>query len=110
MYKAHRLAWLYQTGNWPELLVDHINGNGLDNQWCNLRAATYSDNMENQRAAHIGSSTGKLGTHYCNTRHLYIARIRVKGKHKHLGSFKTSDEAHAAYVAAKREYHAFNTL
>ncbi|WIL02001.1 putative class I holin [Salmonella phage S4lw] len=43
-YLAHRLAWLYMTGEWPNSLIDHINGDGRDNRFCNLREADKSEN------------------------------------------------------------------
>jgi hypothetical protein len=50
-YVAHRLAWLYVTGEWPAHLVDHENGDRLDNRFANLREATDSQNNFNRGGA-----------------------------------------------------------
>ena len=44
-YKAHRLAWLYVTGKWPENEIDHTNRIGSDNRLVNLSEATHAQNM-----------------------------------------------------------------
>lgn len=49
MYPAHRLAWLYKTGQWPTNQIDHINGDTRDNSFKNLREATASQNGANKK-------------------------------------------------------------
>lgn len=102
-YRAHRLAWLYMTGKFPEYDVDHINGKRDDNRWCNLREATRTENMQNLREATSASGSGLLGAF--SGRNRWRSQIRVGGKQLNLGTFDTAEEAHAAYVEAKRIHH-----
>ena len=105
---AHRLAWLYVHGTWPVADIDHINGNPSDNRAANLRDVSRRVNKQNQRRAHITSTSGMLGA--AADRGRWQARIRVDGKQRYLGNFDTPDLAHAAYLDAKRLLHEGNTL
>jgi hypothetical protein len=108
MHKAHRLAWAFVYGEFPEQHIDHINGNPSDNRLCNLRLADRSLNMQNQRRARSDSSTGLLGVSKNGSG--WRAEIRVDGKKINLGTHKTPELAHLAYVNAKRKHHEGCTL
>lgn len=111
IYAHHRLAFLYMTGTWPSHQVDHIDGNPSNNKWENLREANRSNNMENLKAIKKGNkSTGLLGAHDKRGNGRITATIVVKGKCLNLGTFDTPEEAHQAYIEAKRQLHSFNTL
>lgn len=105
---AHRLAWCITHSVWPEHQIDHINGDRLDNRLVNLREVSSCLNQQNQRRAHKRSTTGLLGV--SNTGKGYQALIRVENKSKYLGRFNSPEEAHEAYIQAKRQFHAGNTL
>lgn len=105
-YKAHRLAWLYVYGEWPPEQLDHINGNRADNRICNLRPCTSAENSQN-RVASKKNKTGYPGVFWNPSHGKYQAAISVRGNNKHLGMFDSPAAAHAAYVAAKAEYHTF---
>ncbi len=107
-WRAHRLAWFYVHGVAPLRHIDHINGIRSDNRISNLREATVSANQQNLRIAQKNSRTGKLGVAVNGQG--YCARIMVKGKQLYLGQFSTSDDAHEAYLKAKREMHEFCTI
>jgi len=110
-YRAHRLAWLIQTGEWPPADIDHLNGIRTDNRWANLRAVSRSVNNENQRAAKAtNKSAGLLGVSFIPRLGKFRALIRVGGKNKHIGMFLTAEAAHQAYVAEKRRLHSGCTL
>ena len=109
-YAAHRLAWLLVTGDWPNGEIDHVNGIRSDNRIQNLREASRITNLQNLKRANSRSSTGLLGVVRKEGGHRFGARIRVNTKQKWLGSFATPDEAHAAYILAKRALHPGNTL
>ena len=110
IYKSHRLAWLYVYGVWPKNHIDHINGIKLDNRIANLRDATNTENGQNIRRAHCDSKSGLLGASWDKARRLWVAQICTDGKRRTIGSYRTAQEAHEAYVRAKREDHRTCTL
>jgi hypothetical protein len=98
-YGAHRLAWLYTHGNWPINVIDHINGIKTDNRIDNLRDVSNREN-HNNHAAHR-SVLKKVGSYWHKNNKIWISKIRINGKQVYLGSFKTEQEAHEAYLLAK---------
>ncbi len=62
-YKAHRLAWLIMTGEWPRDQIDHINGVKDDNRFANLREATNAQNKRNGNVR-ADSKSGYKGVHW----------------------------------------------
>jgi len=111
VFRAHRLAFLYITGAWPDQEVDHINGEKLDNRWCNLRDVSRKTNEQNARKPMHHNKSGFLGVspykhkHRPNRKPKWKAQIRFNGKKKHIGYYDTPEEAHDAYLKAKRELH-----
>lgn len=95
--RANRLAFVLMTGAWPVGLVDHKNGDTLDNRWKNLRDTTYAVNSQNRRRDILRGTDVRGGK--------FRARIRVGGKLIHLGTFATEDSARSAYVEAKARLH-----
>jgi hypothetical protein len=109
-YWAHRLAFLWMTGEWPKHHVDHIDGNGGNDVWTNMRDVPRGVNMQNVRRATVDSLTGILGVTFNRARKKWVAQISINSKSKGLGYFDTADAASAAYLSAKRQLHAGNTL
>ena len=87
-------------------VVDHRNGNGLDNRRANLRRASQAQNQIN-RAGNLRS--GSMASKYRGVKlrraRTWEADIRINGKKTFLGSFKTAEDAARAYDAAARQYH-----
>ncbi len=108
-YRAHRLAWLYVHGRWPEHVIDHINGDWSDNRIANLRDVPQAVNLQNLRGAKGKTRSGLLGVQ-ANGRGQWCSLIQVAGVRHYLGNFYSAEEAHEAYLEAKRELHAGNTL
>ena len=102
-YQAHRLAWLYMTGKWPEFQIDHINHIFDDNRWLNFREVTQQENSRNQPLSlRNKSGVPGVGWHKCTGK--WYANITVDRIHKYLGVFSDFFEAVCARKSAERKY------
>lgn len=103
-YLAHRLAFLFMTKEFPPEVVDHINSNRSDNRFCNLRAATFSENQHNRL---IGSdnTSGFKGVNWDSHSKKWRARIRYKRRLYEAGSFSDRSEAAKAAAALRIKLH-----
>jgi hypothetical protein len=101
--RSHRAAWKMETGADPVNEIDHINGTKYDNRWANLREATSGENLRN-RGVCVSNRLGVKGVRQLG-KHRFTAHITEDGRFKYLGSFKTIEEAKAAYDKAAKELH-----
>lgn len=96
LWKASRLIWKLVTGTDPAGLVDHEDGDNLNNRWGNLRDATHAQNSMNTRKRR--NHDLPKGVQRC--RRKYMTAIYVDRRRVHVGVFDTVAEAKAAYDAA----------
>ena len=99
LYKAHRLAWLYMTGDWPSGLIDHADRNKDNNRWANLRAGTKALNAANSKRRSTGVS-GYKGVSWDTKNEKFRATIKSGGSFRHLGYFDSARDANRAYARA----------
>ena len=103
-YYAHRLIWRYMTGDDPGVFfVDHINRDGLDNRFENLRLVTRSENLQNQEG-HARRESKFKGVYKSKSRGKWNGRwwgqVRRNGiLFSTKGSFETQEEAYEALQA-----------
>ncbi len=102
-YLAHRVIWLLTYGKWPAGQIDHINGNRLDNRIVNLRDVAHKTNAQNRRKAIPTSQSKLIGVSRNSDR--WKATIMADRTDYYLGTYDTKEEAHLAYVMAKRLLH-----
>lgn len=91
-YRAHRLAFQIVTGLVPVGEIDHRNGDGTDNRWCNLRDVPQSINQKNKRKM-SNNTSGITGVSYSRTTRKWQAYVSIDGKMKHLGWFSNKEDA-----------------
>lgn len=84
--------------------VDHIDGNGLNNQKANLRLCTQSQNMANRIRLNSNNTSGFRGVSFHKKTGKFRARIRFRMELIELGEFTDKDSASVAYENAAKEY------
>lgn len=91
---VHQLIYFLETGEIPEV-IDHIDGNGLNNRMSNLRNTTTRNNLQNTKS----HRNGKLvGAHFHKKENRWRSAIYIDGVKITLGRFKTQIEAHQRYI------------
>ena len=89
---AHRLAWLYMTGEWPEQEIDHIDRNTGNNIFSNLREAEHHQNKANSKIREDNSS-GHPGICWDRQKMKWKVQISVKGQKRLQKHFVDFDQA-----------------
>lgn len=104
-YKMHRLIMRAPKG----MVVDHIDGDGLNNQKSNLRVVTASQNAKNRRkglGANGAAPTSRFkGVNYYQPSGQWVARLMVDRESIHLGYHDNEEAAAKAYDEAARKHH-----
>lgn len=103
-YYAHRLAYFYMLGVMPTDDIDHLDGNPSNNSWINLRDATKSENMANQKLR-IDNISGVKGVIYRKEYDNYGVTITKAGKRIWLGSYPTLEEASEIAIKGREQLH-----
>lgn len=102
LYKAHRIIWLWMTGDMPDE-IDHDDGIRDNNRFSNLKNGTHGGNMMN-KSKRRDNKSGVCGVGWHKTDRRWVAFITINGKQKRLGGFVNKDDAIAARLAAEEEY------
>jgi HNH endonuclease len=98
-----RVVFALVHGRWPKWTVDHWDRDHANNRPTNLKEATFSE--QGQNAVSQPNKTGYRGV--VKIRRGWRAQIKVDGKRHYKGPFKTAEQASAAYLAMKAEYHPY---
>jgi hypothetical protein len=109
-YMAHRIAWLLMTGEHPQEMIDHIDGNSQNNRWSNLRLATNKQNQENQNKINSRNKSGFRGVCYVKGRNKWRACVQHDGVMHYFGEYLTAQDAGDAAKAKRLELYTHNNL
>lgn len=87
IFRAHRLAWLYMTGTFPQHQIDHINHIRSDNRWENLRLADNAENHKNM-SMNRDNRSGINGVSLHKQTGKWEAYISFNNQRIHLGRYE----------------------
>lgn len=103
--KSHRLAWYFMTGHFPAHgeEIDHIDGNGANNSFSNLRLVDRAENCRNLKLRDTNKS-GRIGVCWYKRDSTWQAEIKLNGERIFLGRFKNIEDAARARQEAELKY------
>lgn len=100
LYYAHRLAFFYMLGEWPEI-TDHKNRCRADNRWINLRSTDHCGNSHN-KGPEASSKSGYRGVSWHKGARKWAAEKWLRGVKHYLGLFETPEAAYEAITDFQR--------
>lgn len=101
---AHRIAWAFETGSWPSVKIDHVDGNPSNNRFSNLRESSHSDNQANQKLRNDNTS-GHKNVAWEKRKKKWRVRVAYERKEYHGGFFDNLEEAAKAARTLRKEVH-----
>lgn len=99
VYSEHKLAFIYMTGSQQKEQVDHINGDGCDNRWSNLRDVSNYDNRRNVKIM-VNNKSGVTGVSW--DKRVKKWRVRISVAERTRINFGTFDSILAAKETADK--------
>jgi len=106
LFLCHRIVYAMFYGD-RDMIVDHVNGDRLDNRIENLRAVSSRENLLNTS---VKKKQGLKGAYYEADRGKWLSQIKINYKSFYLGRFDTEQEAHKAYMNAFNKYKEKGTI
>jgi hypothetical protein len=103
-YYLHRLAWLYEYGEFPDSHLDHVNGDKADNRIENLRKASRSENLCNVRKTKRNTSGYKNVTFHKES-NKWRVKVSVNGKNKSFGLYEDIELADLVAIEVRNKFH-----
>jgi hypothetical protein len=100
---AHRLIWLFVTGELPNEQIDHVDGHRSNNRFENLREVTLSQNSRNRKQP-VNNSSGRIGVVWDGSRRKWLSQIRFSGRLRHLGRYSRFEDACAARAQGECQF------
>ena len=97
---AHRVVWAIAHGSWPEMDIDHMDGNIGNNAISNLRLVTHGQNMRNA-GIRVDNKAGQAGVCWHKAKQKWHARITQDGVTKSLGYHLCIEDAKLARLRAQ---------
>lgn len=93
-----------------KMVIDHIDGNGLNNTKENLRVCKASTNVQNRHNGRMGRSSRFRGVHKPTKRNGWRAMVGKDMRVHSIGTFLTEMEAAIAYDKHVLEIHGRNAF